>query len=262
MTHQNNFVVTIKSNNKILKEMKMDGELFYVLPFNSEYSIYKKNLSHRRVAVSISIDGRDVLEGSRIVLGKYNSGTDIHDLMGFMRGNIVKNKFKLIEKTEEISNHRGDRIDDGIIRIEYSFEKEERPSSNTSKTERWLFPQPTGDILYRYKTDWTNTDSVFVSSSATISTVNCSSSILQDNQTISGNISDGITVEGGDCNISYSNTFFTDSEDKGVISLKIYGTKEYKTPIFSREKITCKYCGRKGKPDNFCSGCGAKLLNI
>ena len=33
------------------------------------------------------------------------------------------NKFKFIQKTDKIIGHRGDNIDDGMIRVEYRYEK-------------------------------------------------------------------------------------------------------------------------------------------
>ena len=35
---------------------------------------------------------------------------------GFMEGMVARNKFRFIEKTKQISDYRGDRVDDGIIR--------------------------------------------------------------------------------------------------------------------------------------------------
>ena len=108
-------VVVVKSNGKILRENK--DEVY--LPFGSEYAILLKNLETRKALVKISIDGADVLDGNSLIIDP-NTETNLE---GFMKGSIAKNKFKFIKKTKEISDHRGDRIDDGIIRVEYWFEQ-------------------------------------------------------------------------------------------------------------------------------------------
>jgi hypothetical protein len=108
-------VCCIKSNGKILRENK--DEIF--LQFNSEYSILLKNLETRKALVKISIDGQDVLDNNSIIINP-NSETELE---GFMKGSVAKNRFKFIKKTKEISDFRGDRVDDGIIRIEYTYEQ-------------------------------------------------------------------------------------------------------------------------------------------
>ena len=136
------FVAVITCNGKILRDFKNDEDNYQVkLPFGSEYGIRFKNLNTTKCAFSVYIDGEDVLNGSRIILNPNES----HDLEGFMDNNVVKNKFKFIEKTQKISEYRGDKIDDGMIRIEYQFEKkpaviEKKPIINT---EKWTISQDT-----------------------------------------------------------------------------------------------------------------------
>lgn len=132
------FVAVITCNGKILRDFKNDEDNYQVkLPFGSEYGIRLKNLNTTRVAFSVHIDGEDVLGGSRIILDPNES----HDLEGFMVDNVVKNRFKFIEKTKKISDHRGDKIDDGMIRIEYQFEKKpavrEQPTIKPYRYEPW-----------------------------------------------------------------------------------------------------------------------------
>lgn len=113
--YQEKFVVCIKSRGKILRDN--NGEVF--IPFSEEYTILLKNLNSVRALVKISIDSVDVLDNNSIII-EPNQSTE---LKGFMKGSVAKNKFKFIKKTQEISDFRGDKIDDGIIRIEYWFEK-------------------------------------------------------------------------------------------------------------------------------------------
>ena len=54
------------------------------------------------------------------------------DLKGFVRETYDSDEnraFRFIEKTDQISQHRGDKIEDGLIKITYQFEKE-RPVFN------------------------------------------------------------------------------------------------------------------------------------
>ena len=111
---RNNMIVSIKSNSKFLKE---DGEHIR-LPFGSEYSIYMKNQNETDALVSITIDGQDVLSGNKIIL----RSKSVLDLEGFLDGSQVRNKFRFIERTDRIDEHRGIRRDDGIISISFTYE--------------------------------------------------------------------------------------------------------------------------------------------
>jgi hypothetical protein len=64
MMYSNKLAVALKSNGKVLREY---GDTVYV-PFGSEFSILVKNLSTLRVAVSITIDGTDVMDGARLIV--------------------------------------------------------------------------------------------------------------------------------------------------------------------------------------------------
>ena len=116
MVYQQKLVAVIKHNGKILREK--DNNTVY-LPFLAEYEIFMKNLESRDVVVNISIDGEDVLDNQQLVI---KAGSNC-SLEGFMKGNKVSNRFKFIQKTGKIQNNRGDRIDDGLIRIEYRYTK-------------------------------------------------------------------------------------------------------------------------------------------
>ena len=122
MVYSDRFVACIKVNNKILRERKEnDGTVVY-LPFGSEYSILLKNLDNRRAVVNIDIDGRDVTNGGLVIPG--NSEVDLER---FVTLDSKGYKFKFIEKTAQISEYRGDKPDDGVIRIQYQFEEIPEP---------------------------------------------------------------------------------------------------------------------------------------
>jgi hypothetical protein len=115
MMYHNKLVAVVKCNGKVLRE---DGDLV-TLPFGSDYSILLKNLSSQKASIEISIDGNDVLNYQSLLL---DPNSEI-ELMGALRGTDVRNRFRFIQKTKAVQDHRGDKIDDGMIRIEYAFEK-------------------------------------------------------------------------------------------------------------------------------------------
>ncbi len=115
MTYKNRFAAAVKVNGNIVSEES--GGVFRI-PYGSAYSIFMKNLDTRKALVRVSIDGEDVLDGNGLVM----NANSTHDLGGYMRGQEERFDFKFMKKTAEVSEHRGDRIDDGIIRIEFAFE--------------------------------------------------------------------------------------------------------------------------------------------
>lgn len=112
-------VVCIKTAGKILKEFNKDQVR---VPFGSEYSIYLKNLNNVRALVHISIDGKSVDGGDGLVILP-NETLDLE--RSLQNGNMLKgNKFKFIERTAKVEAHRGIEAEDGIIRVEFQFEKQ------------------------------------------------------------------------------------------------------------------------------------------
>ena len=119
MVYSQKFVAVVVCNGRILRETRSEDGDVVALPFSSDYSLRFKNLDARKAVVSVQIDGGDVLGNNRIIV----NGNDSIDLKGFMNlDGTVKNAFRFIKKTEEIVEHRGDRIDDGLIRVEWQWE--------------------------------------------------------------------------------------------------------------------------------------------
>lgn len=227
MMYNSGLVAVVKSNGKILRE---DKDVCF-LPFNSEYSLLIKNLETRTAVIKISIDGQDVLDGTSLVL---RPNTQIN-LEGFLKGNQATNKFKFINKTQGISDYRGDRIDDGIIRIEYWFEKYQ-PSyiyinSNYVNDSKWN--------TIRYSTNSNNASTYYNNS--------------------------GITVKGSvlNQNFNYTSVGVLEEESR-VIILRLVGFKEtrklIKKPLTIQTKKICTTCGKKSRSNlRFCSNCGTFL---
>lgn len=117
--YQNKFVVAIKHDGKILREI---GDVVK-LPFGSEFTVLVKNLNSRRAKFDLHIDGTDVLGGRSIVVNA-NSESEIKRFVTNNNSN-VGNAFKFIERTQKIEDGpRGIKSDDGIVRVEWWFEKE------------------------------------------------------------------------------------------------------------------------------------------
>lgn len=116
--YSNKLAVAVKANGKVLREF---GETVYV-PFGTEYTLLIKNLNSVRVQVNVSIDGTEATDGVSLVIGPNQE----LELQRFIKnGNLSEgNRFKFIERTSKIENGpRGVKIDDGLIRIEYQFER-------------------------------------------------------------------------------------------------------------------------------------------
>lgn len=119
--YSNKFIACVKAKGKVLREK---GETV-LLPFGSEYTLWFKNENNRKVQIDVSIDGTDVLYGRSLLLGAGES----MDLKGFVRDmdGDDNRAFKFITKTKQISDFRGDKIEDGLIKITYRFEREKPP---------------------------------------------------------------------------------------------------------------------------------------
>jgi hypothetical protein len=238
MVYKNNFVVVIKCDGKILRESA--GEVS--LPFGSEYSILLKNADTRKALVSIEVDGKSVFNGSDLILDG-NSSTEIK---GFMKDMRNTNRFKFIHKTKEIQSYRGDRIDDGLIRVSYKFEQ-----YNHSPT--FIMPSTKNKNYYSsfdhtYRNNFTTSEVLYSCS--------LNSSPAYD---------EGITVKGSKVNQNYDyGSIGTLESTSHVIVLKLKGKSKVGKKIVKsktvKTKIVCETCGRKNRSsNNFCYNCGTCL---
>lgn len=264
--YNNKLVATLKVNGKVLRE---DGDMI-TIPFDTEYSLYLKNLESKKVLVNIEIDGEDVLDGNQLVI----NGNSSMELEGFMRGSTAKNKFKFIEKTKQIEEFRGNRIDDSLIRIEYRFEQDE-PTVITTIYETKQFPywyQPViryGDWNYTYGNNTVDP----VPSGRGTSSFSVSTASIGSQEPLSVNcynhhdglIQDGITVKGTEIEQDFKCTYVGNLENQSytmILKLKGFKTNDKKVskPVFVKDKIICCVCGTKNSYSNkYCTNCGAFL---
>jgi hypothetical protein len=275
MTYKDHFVVEVKSNGKILR-VKDDA---VVLPFGSEYTLLLKNLHSRRASVNISIDGDDVLDNHSLILDA-NSSTELE---GFLRGNVARNRFKFINKTKQISEHRGDKADDGLIRVEFAFEKPQ-PKPMIEKTIKEVHHHYNPPIKFSYygtNADWSWTEhksSAGVHDGETVMYSNCNNSVasrsIDSNVTFDSlgvqnisevpNADEGITVKGSEVNQQFNYSSIGQLEEPNVIVIALKGLTQTGKPVQQtvtiKDKLECKTCGTKSKSSfKFCPNCGTFL---
>lgn len=260
MTYRGNFVAVVKHGGKILRER--DGAV--TLPYGSEYSLLLKNLNSRKAVVKVSIDGQDILSGNSLIV-RPNSDMELE---GFLKGISTTNKFRFIHKTKKIADYRGDRIDDGLVRIEFKFEKKKVTKIVEEKYYRKYWPTwPTpicpwcgrrecncyervyppffsgSDRIDTLKTtvNWCNSFGESGSSSSgesgsRTSTTKRSPSVQTFNcsfNSFSAPLDDeGITVKGSRSNQSFNYGYTNELEEQSsVIVIKLRGTKSNGTEV-------------------------------
>jgi len=235
MAYMDKFIVAVKHNGKILRET---SDVVY-LPFGAEYSILLKNKNSMNAVASVEIDGMNVVDGKNIIVPPNESV----ELKGFMKGMSVNNRFKFIQKTEAIRKYRGDRIDDGMIRVEFRFEA----AYQHCKPLIWNSLHHS-DPWYFYENTVTTYNTSFSCNS-----IQCSSS------------DEGITVKGSKTHQPFVYGYVGPLEEKAaVIIVRLRGYKasgdRVVRPLTTKTKLTCSTCGKISKSyAKFCTRCGTYL---
>lgn len=266
MVYANQFVVSVKVGGRILREHDRDH---VYLPFGSEYSILLKNMQNRKVSVSIKIDGNDVLDGHTLLI---NPKMTLELERFIVNGNLSTGpRFKFIEKTEQISEHRGDRIDDGIIEINYQFEvdqpvsKPHLPIKEIHHYHHQSWPTYGGTYTFGGTGDLTRSSGGDNARSAFSSNVTGQSvSGGQESNVVADSLDDGITVQGADSNQQFHYGHIGPLETKiHAICLKLHGTRDKAVihkPLTVQSKIRCDVCGTQNTSRvKFCGNCGNNL---
>ena len=251
--YRESMVSVIKVGGRVLREH--DG--IVTIPFGSEYVIAMKNLEARRAVVDISIDGEKVNKNGKLVI---NPNEEV-EFERFVEDLDKGQRFKFIQKTEKIQGHRGDKIDDGIVRIEFQYEK---AVHNIWGGSWWHIPPYNMRIGSIVKTTVTTEGDPNVMRSYTT----CSTAPHVPTQ-VGGSyvpVSDeGITVQGSDSNQRFHTVDVgpLDSQ-KHTIVLRLNGTSQGQVvsqPITTRTKIECSTCGTKNTSKHkFCTECGTRLI--
>lgn len=287
--YDNKLAVAIKSAGKVCREFK---DTVY-LPFGSEFSIFVKNLNSVRAQVNITVDGQQVITGLVV-----NPNSEV-EVERFVKNNDKGNRLKFIERTANIENHRGIKIEDGLVRVEFQFEKVSQPvvsdqwadikkqleiynrGKEAGRNERWPWPQSPypSSPYWQVDTSYFDTSTMPIfDSSASAKTANVLrsprvvstqaynlSSTTQGYSPADYSTNVGITVPGSISTqqFTYVPTFALDS-NKHVIVLRLLGQgskgQQVKQAITVKHKPDCPTCGKKNKATaKFCSECGTAL---
>jgi hypothetical protein len=251
--YSNKLVASIKSNGKILREF---NDKVYV-PFGTEYSILIKNLNTVRASVNIFVDGTDAGDGSSFVV----KAGETFELSRFLKnGNLNQgNQFKFIERTTAVSNHRGVGIEDGLIRVEFVFERPfyrhpdflpcDHPPIGVVYAQGFMTP-------YGPATCSTTNITASSTSSATFRTYSDTTSSV------------GITVPGSISNQTFETiaTFPVETVTHSVILHLVGETGDgdlIVDPITVKSKPKCTSCGKQNKATaKFCTECGTSLTIV
>ena len=255
MMYNNKLAVALKSAGKVLREF---GETVYV-PFGSEYSVLLKNLNSVRVMATVTIDGEDVGDGTRFVI---HPNEDMEIERFIKNGNLTEgNRFKFIERTESVEKHRGVGIEDGIVRVEFNFERP-RPRPVYYNTSIECSARPRSRDVYSKSFAPTYDGEVLTSADSLSISADCADNVY------SANCADpGITVPGSVSDQKFREaSWFPTETDTHVIILQMLGEAEGRQvtkPVTVKAKPKCTTCGRVNKATaKFCAECGTSLTIV
>lgn len=280
--YQDKMAFAIKVAGKVLRE---HGETVY-LPFGSEYSLLIKNLNNRRACVRITLDGQEVIDGGLIV----NANSSV-DLERFVKSGQLSsgNRFKFIERTAAVEQHRGIGVEDGLIRFEFEFEKEPAwqglawaqkhdpfdyskrlksaspfggmDSTYSASSLRSISSEPMNVVASGSNDSFLDTAMARVSAeTATLSAGGATAAA-----TAAVNLA-GITVPGSISMQQFHSVSFIGDGKTHVVVAKLLGevgAQPVKAPITVKTKPTCISCGHTNKAKaKFCSECGTSLESV
>lgn len=228
-------VTAIKVDGHCLRE---EGSTVH-LPFGTEYAIYLRNLNLiQRAVLNITIDGNNV-SGNGLVLAAGQTA----ELERAINNNLNSgHKFKFLERTAGIEAHRGIRPEDGLIIINYQFEKP---------------PQLNYDCIHTYFKN-------------NIRGVQCyASGTKHQSLSVNGSNQVGITGAGSVSNQSFNSTNVGVLEPQtytivyqllGGVQFKDEPIQTIRKPVTVNVKKVCSLCGRKYLSSAlFCSDDGNAL---
>lgn len=259
--YNSKLVASLKANGKILREFK---DTVYI-PFGSEYSILLKNLNTVRAIVNVYIDGDNVVPGGLVL----NAGQEVDLERSIKNGNMSEgNKFKFIERTGAVEKHRGVKLEDGLVRIEYQFEKvyQRQDGIQWNKTQIGGPIYASGTILRSTGINHQVYDSQTISCSVNSGSAPTATNHADHIVTTSASINDvGITVPGSKSEQKFTTaSWFATETEKHTIVLKLLGetpdNKEVRQPVTIKHKPKCVTCGKQNKATaKFCTECGTAL---
>jgi len=266
MVYSEKFVAVVVCNNHIVREIRENGNDIVRMPFGTDYSLRFKNQHTTNAVVNVEIDGQDVLDGDQIIIEPNSTG----DLLGFMKNGAVHNAFRFIKKTQQISQHRGDFIDDGSIRISWQYEKprytkrysplRSRKSSIPCWDNECFTRGPRGSSIQPQSRSIC--DSTSYGSDLSIG----AAAAMEDDYLCDSE--EGITVSGKDTHQGFYKVAVGPLESHvHSIVLHLLGQDDkgqnYIRPKLTKTRITCPTCGKRSRSNIlYCSGCGTNLKAV
>lgn len=277
--YNNKFVVCIKASGKVLRETK---DLVH-LPYGSEFTVLVKNLNSRRAKFKLHIDGTDVLDGTEIIV---NANSEVEMKRFIRNGNMNEgNAYKFIERIQAIEDGpRGIKADDGIIRVEFWYEKAPPQVIDTiyrSRPDYWwdthYYPyktyssaidekmksvKPTSSGIFRSAIGDLQNSTLSTTSGESVS-YNATSATASSLPQIGNDV--GITVPGSKVEQKFDTVYGFNSETQShVIILRLVGKTsndvEITKAVTVKTRQKCVTCGHVNKANaKFCSACGTAL---
>ena len=273
MMYESKLAAAIKVNGKVLREFNKDT---VYIPFGSEYSILLKNLNTKRAVINITIDGQNIVEGGLVL----NAGQEV-DLERFVKnGNLTEgNRLKFIERTDSIEQHRGIKLEDGLVKVEFQFEQPPRPIQWINNTYPTYTPSPwntttsgptfnvNGVLRGVDKGPDLNAVRAEVASYCAQNNISaCASGVHDGIATMdSFSLNDaGITVPGSKSTQKFSTVYMGAMEpEKFSMVFRLLGDvgqAKVSKPVTVKHKVKCTTCGRQNKANaKFCAECGTAL---
>ncbi len=270
----NKLAAAIKVNGKVLREFK---DTVYI-PFGAEYTILVKNLETKRVIVNVFIDGENVVPGGLVL----SAGQEVDLERSIKNNNLAEgNRFKFIERTGAVEQHRGIKLEDGLVRIEYQFEKVYQRQDgiqwnnyDTFNNNLPQWPKQTFNVNGVLRSaDYSAGEQVRAMASTAINStlksmnISTTSANVHDGMaTMDSFVSDvGITVPGSKSEQKFSIAgWFPTEIEKHNLVFKLVGdlgdNKPVTKPVTVKAKPKCVTCGHQNKATaKFCSECGTAL---
>ena len=259
--YANKLATAIKVKGKVLREF--DDTIY--LPFGTEYSIFIKNKNSVRASVKVEIDGTDVTQGVSLVVDP----NDEINLERFIKnGNLSKgNRFKFIERSNSITAHRGIKVEDGLVRIEFQFE---RPIQRLNVVpDHWSLWKSTTKIESPHPgyPQYPDHPAVFYNSTSLHSIAGGSALLSNTRSATKAEV--GITAPGSVSNQEFNNVSTFDLESqKYVMIMRLLGQHQHQgkyvtNTVTTRTRSACVTCGHFSKSNaKFCPECGTSLQII
>lgn len=273
--YESKMVCCLKANGKVLREHK---DIVYV-PFGTEFSVLLKNLNTVRALVTVTIDGVDVGDGSQLVVGPNSE----FELTRFIKNGNLKagNRFKFIERTAGVEQHRGVGVEDGVVRVEFQFERRMpeyiAPTYQPEKVyyrnphDVWYggplssapdFMNAVGSVLRSSDSSYSAPQAMPMAYATTASYTPNGGDIIATSATVNDA---GITVPGSVSDQQFKTVGgFPVEATKHVMVLRMLGETDTGTlvskPVTVKTKPKCVTCGRLNKSGaKFCTDCGTGL---